>query len=266
MGLEVLGLQLDIVWEYKPANHGKVRRLLSSANPLPGALVVLPEMFATGFSMNVHAVSDDDGTTQRFLADIAKEYRVNVLAGLARSIGGPRSVVAESTGGRDRVRPSSAYRNEAVLFDAKGREVAKYAKMHPFKLAGESVEPGTEPVVVDCAEFKLAPTVCYDLRFPELFRAGVKRGANLFAVIANWPTPRLDHWLTLLKARAIENQAYVIGVNRCGRDPGNEYPGRSQIISPCGEVQVNAGENESVMQAELNLPELLSYRQEFPAL
>ena len=184
MGLEVLGIQLDIVWEDKPANHDKVRRLLSSAHPAPGALVVLPEMFATGFSMNLQAVSDDDGTTQRFLADIAKEFQVNILAGLVR----------------DR-------RNEAVLFNAEGREVARYAKMHPFKFAGENVEPGTEPVVVDCAEFKLAPTVCYDLRFPELFRAGVKRGANLFAVIANWPTPRLDHWLTLLKARAIENQS-----------------------------------------------------------
>lgn len=241
--MHVVALQLDIVWEDKPANHDKVHRLLASTRPPPGALVVLPEMFATGFSMNIPAMNDDDGTTQRFVVTIAKEYQVKVLAGIVRE-----------------------RRNEAVLFEVDGREITRYAKMHPFKFAGETAEPGTEPVVVDCAEFKLAPTVCYDLRFPELFRAGLKRGANLFAVIANWPTPRLDHWLTLLKARAIENQAYVIGVNRCGSDPGNEYPGRSQIISPCGEVQVDAGEKESVMQAELNLPELLSYRQEFSAL
>ena len=241
--MHVLALQLNIVWEDKLANHDKVRRLLSSAHPPPGTLVVLPEMFATGFSMNLETVNDDDGTTQRFLADIAKEYRVNILAGLVRQ-----------------------RRNEAVLFDAEGQEVARYAKMHPFKSAGESVEPGTEPVVVDCAEFKLAPTVCYDLRFPELFRAGLKRGANLFAVIANWPTPRLDHWLTLLKARAIENQSYVIGVNRCGRDPRNEYPGRSQIISPRGEVLGDAGEGEGVVRAELNLPQLQAYRREFPAM
>jgi predicted amidohydrolase len=138
--------------------------------------------------------------------------------------------------------------------------------MHPFKMAGELVVPGTEPVVVECGEFKLAPAVCYDLRFPELFRAGVKRGANLFAVIANWPTARLDHWLTLLKARAIENQSYVIGVNRCGRDPNAEYPGRSQIISPRGEVLADAGGGEGVVRGELDLPELQAYRREFPVL
>jgi predicted amidohydrolase len=256
--VKVVGLQLDIVWENKTANLDKVRRLLSAANLKPGTLVVLPEMFATGFTMNL-ALAEDTGES---IAKLAQEYRVQILAGLVRRSGGPRSVVAASPDRRDGARPS----NEAVLFDAQGREVARYAKMHPFKIAGETAVPGTEPVVVDCGEFKLAPAVCYDLRFPELFRAGVKRGANLFAVIANWPTSRLDHWLTLLKARAIENQSYVIGVNRCGRDPGNDYPGRSQIISPRGEVLANAGEGESVVSAELDLSELQAYRREFPAL
>ena len=237
--MNVLGLQLDIVWEDKAANHEKVRRLLSSAHLSPGTLVVLPEMFATGFTMNL-ALAKDTGES---IAKVAQEYRVNLLAGMVR----------------DR-------RNEAMLFDAQGREVARYAKMHQFKFAGETAEPGTEPVVVDCDEFKLAPAVCYDLRFPELFRAGVKRGANLFAVIANWPTSRLDHWLTLLKARAIENQAYVIGVNRCGSDPNFEYPGHSQIIGPRGEVLADAGESEGVLAAELGLPALQAYRREFPAL
>jgi omega-amidase len=239
--VHVVALQLDIVWEDKPANYDKVHRLLASARPSPGALVVLPEMFATGFSMNIPTVNDDDGTTQRFLMKIAKEYRVKVLAGIVRE-----------------------RRNEAILYDAEGLEVARYTKLHPFKFAGEAVEPGTEPVVVDCAEFKLAPTVCYDLRFPELFRAGLKRDANLFAVIANWPTPRLDHWLTLLKARAIENQAYVIGVNRCGRDPNADYPGRSQIISPRGEVLADAGETEGFAQADLDIAALRTYREQFP--
>jgi predicted amidohydrolase len=261
--LNVLGLQLDIVWENKSANLNKVRRLLSSARPQPGTLVVLPEMFATGFTMNL-ALAEDTGES---VAAIAKEYRVNLLAGLIRPSGGPRSVVATPGNGRSALCSKGlGPTNEAVLFDAQGREVARYAKMHPFKLAGETAVPGTEPVVVDCGEFKLAPAVCYDLRFPGLFRAGVKRGANLFTVIANWPTPRLDHWLTLLKARAIENQAYVIGVNRCGRDPNVDYPGRSQIISPRGEVLADAGGSEDVVGGVLALNELESYRQEFPAL
>jgi omega-amidase len=237
--LNVLGLQLDIVWEDKAANLNKVHRLLSAANPKPGTLVVLPEMFATGFTMNL-ALAEDTGES---IAAIAKEYRVNLLAGMVRN-----------------------RRNEAVLFDTQGGEAARYAKMHPFKFAGETAEPGTESVVVDCGEFKLAPAVCYDLRFPELFRVGVKRGANFFAVIANWPTSRLDHWLTLLKARAIENQSYVIGVNRCGRDPNVEYPGHSQIISPRGEVLADAGESEGVVKAELDLLALQKYRQKFPTL
>jgi predicted amidohydrolase len=232
--LNVLGVQLDIVWENKLANHDKVRRLLSAAKPEPGALVVLPEMFATGFSMNA---PDDTG---EFLSDIARDYRANVLGGIVRN-----------------------RRNEAVLFDAGGREVARYAKMHPFTFAGEVFEPGTEPVLVDCGEFKLAPAICYDLRFPELFR---RVRADLFAIIANWPTSRLDHWLTLLKARAIENQAYVIGVNRCGRDPNADYPGRSQIISPRGEVLADAGEGEGAMPATLDLSELQAYRRKFPVL
>jgi omega-amidase len=230
--LNVLGLQLDIVWENPPANFEKIRRLLADVRP--GTLVVLPEMCLTGFTM---ADIEDTGES---IAELSKG--IKILAGIKCN-----------------------HRNEAVLFED-GRELARYAKMHPFKFAGETVVPGTEPVVVDCGEFKLAPTVCYDLRFPELFRAGVKRGANLFAVIANWPAPRLDHWLTLLKARAIENQAYVIGVNRCGRDPNVEYPGCSQIISPRGEALADAGEGEGVVRAELDLPALQAYRRDFPAL
>lgn len=243
--MNVLALQLDIAWENKVANHDKVRRLLASARPQPGTLVVLPEMFATGFSMNVPGITDDGGETQKFLAGIAREYRLHILAGIVR----------------DR-------RNEAVLFDPQGRETVRYAKMHPFSFAGETehYDAGKEPAVVSCCEFQIAPIVCYDLRFPELFRAGVRRGANLFAVIANWPTPRLDHWLTLLKARAIENQAYVIGVNRCGRDPNADYPGHSQIISPRGDVLADAGESEGIVQADLDLTALLTYRQKFPVL
>ena len=232
--MNVLGFQHDIVWENKAANLDKIRHLLSAAKPKPGTLVVLPEMCLTGFTM---ADIEDTGEG---IAELSKGIRI--LAGIKRN-----------------------NRNEAVLFED-GREVAQYAKMHPFKFAGEAIIPGTEPVVVDCGEFKLAPVVCYDLRFPELFRAGVRRGANLFAVIANWPTPRLDHWLTLLKARAIENQSYVIGVNRVGRDPGNDYPGRSQIISPRGEVIADAGECEGLVLGKLDLPELRGYRESFPAL
>lgn len=235
--MNVAALQLDCVWENKAANEDKVRRLLTGI--APGTLVVLPEMFATGFTANL-ALAEDTGET---VAAIAKAYRVNLLAGLVRN-----------------------RRNEAVLFNPEGREVGRYAKLHPFRPGGEATEAGTEPVIVSVGEFQLAPAICYDLRFPEVFRAGVKLGANVFAVIASWPSARVEHWLTLLKARAIENQAYVIGVNRCGSDPNHAYPGRSQIISPRGEVLADAGDGETTLAGMLDLPALQSYRHEFPVL
>ena len=265
--MNVAVLQLDCAWENKAANYAKVRDLFTAAHLQPGTLVVLPEMFATGFTLDLDRAED----TGAALAKIARDHQVNLLAGLVRrSPGGPSrdgGIVAEPANGRDETRPSkSSYHNEAVLFDAHGHEVAAYAKRHPFRPGGEAVEAGTQPVVVPCGEFQLAPAICYDLRFPEVFRDCVKHGANLFAVLASWPTARIDHWLALLKARAIENQAYVIGANRCGRDPNNDYPGRSQIISPRGEVLDEAGAAEGVIQAELDLSALVDYRLKFPAL
>ena len=237
--MNVAVLQLDIAWENKAANYAKVRSLLAAAHLPPDTLVVLPEMATTGFTMNL-TLAEDRGAT---LAAIAHEYRVNLLAGIIRN-----------------------QRNEAVLYTPDGLEVARYAKRHPFRPGGETVEAGAQPVVVPCDEFHLAPAICYDLRFPEVFRECVKLGANLFAVLANWPAVRIDHWLALLKARAIENQAYVIGANRCGRDPNNDYSGRSQIISPRGEVLSEAGATEGVIQAQLDLSSLIDYRLNFPAL
>ena len=237
--MNVAVLQLDIEWENKTANYTKIRTVLTAACLPPDTLVVLPEMAATGFTLNL-ALAEDSGAA---LAAIARDYQINLLAGLVRH-----------------------RRNLAALFNAHGHEVTAYAKRHPFRPGGEAVEAGTEPVTVPCGEFQLAPAICYDLRFPEVFRDCTRHGANLFAVIASWPTSRIDHWLALLKARAIENQAYVIGANRCGRDPGNDYPGYSQIISPRGEVLSEAVTAEGVIQAQLNLPALEEYRQKFPAL
>jgi predicted amidohydrolase len=113
---------------------------------------------------------------------------------------------------------------------------------------------------------KVSPFVCYDLRFPEHFRAATKRGAQLLTVIANWPVARIHHWTALLQARAIENQAYVAGVNRCGKDPTLTYNGRSMIVSPKGEVLADAGHGESVIGVEIDPAELEVYRQQLPFL
>jgi omega-amidase len=147
--------------------------------------------------------------------------------------------------------------------------LARYAKMHLFSFAGEPMHytAGEAPSVFGCQEAVVAPAICYDLRFPELFRYAVDHQAQILALIACWPAPREEHWLTLLRARAIENQCFVAAVNRCGRDPsGLAYSGRSQIIDPRGIVLIDAGNEEGVIQTEIDLEAQARYRREFPAL
>jgi omega-amidase len=249
--MKVIGIQPDIVWENKAATHTRIISLIEKAGPQPGSLVVLPEMFATGFSMNVAGIHDSDTReTQDFLARTAVEYRINLLGG----------VVTKNTQGRGR--------NECVIYSPDGREIARYSKLQPFTPGGESAnyEAGRALSIFDLAEFRISTFICYDLRFPEIFRAACRRGANLYTVIASWPVAREEHWVTLLRARAIENQAFVVGINRSGRDPNFAYPGRSMILSPAGKVLAEAGREECSISVDLNIEELLDYRSELPFL
>ncbi|HVF10910.1 MAG TPA: carbon-nitrogen family hydrolase [Abditibacteriaceae bacterium] len=244
-------VQLDSVWEDKAANHAKVLPLLDAAVLPEGSLVLLPEMFATGFSTNVKAISDSQShETEMFLAALAAKYNITVMGGL----------VASGADGKGR--------NEAAIFGPDGKSLVRYCKMHPFTFGGETeyYTAGSNLALFHWQNFTVAPFICYDLRFPEIFRSAVRRGANLFAVIANWPQPREAHWITLLQARAIENQAYVAGTNRCGNDPKLQYSGRSLIIDPRGNIIADAGNTEGIISAELDLEALISYRREFPAL
>ncbi len=249
--MNVLCCQLDIAWEDKPANHAKIEALLEQSAPPENSLVVLPEMFATGFSMNVNAITDSPSReTEDFMSRTAARLKTFVLGGTVNS----------GADGRGR--------NECVVFSPGGTEVARYCKLHPFTFGGEAQHytAGCGVQIFRVGEFTVTPFICYDLRFPEIFRAAVKRGANLFTVIANWPSTRIDHWTTLLKARAIENQAYVVGVNRCGDDPHLSYPGRSVIFDPRGRVVVEADAREGTISADLDLQALIEYRQELPFL
>lgn len=249
--MKIIGLQLDTVWENKAANHQKVLALLEQAPPLAGSLVVLPEMFATGFSMNVAAVQDSDSRqTQDFLSQVATDYSIFLLGG----------VVTKDQSGRGR--------NEAVVYSPAGEEIARYCKLHPFTLGGEAEHyvAGDKVCLFNWQGFTVAPFICYDLRFPEIFRSATKQGANLFTVIASWPSLREDHWISLLKARAIENQAYVIGVNRCGQDPKLYHSGHSVIFEPSGKLLGDAGTETGKVEAEPSLEFILKYRRDLPFL
>jgi omega-amidase len=250
--VNVIGIQLDIAWENKAANFDKVRRLLTETSPERDSLVVLPELFATGFSMNTDAIAEPyGGETEQFLASTAKEFGVCLIAGAAMR-------------GRD-----GRARNKALVFSPAGELLAFYAKMRPFTPGGEAQHyaAGERPAAFRWGDCTISTFICYDLRFPEIFReaAGTHR-PELFVVIANWPEKRIQHWIRLLQARAIENQAYVVGINRVGTDPYHTYPGRSVIIDPHGEVLVDAGSNEGCIRGKLGLATLRKYREGLPFL
>ena len=250
--MNVVAVQFDIRWEDKPANFERVRRLVREAHPERGSFVALPEMFATGFSMNTAAIAEDyGGETEAFLSGLAKDFGAYVLGG------------ASMRGSDGKVR------NKALLFSPTGTLAGFYAKMRPFSPGGESGHhtAGEKPMAFDCEGATVAPFVCYDLRFPELFRqVTAARRPELFVVIASWPDKRIAHWLRLLQARAIENQAYVIGVNRIGSDPFYNYPGRSVIVDFNGEILADAGAAEGCIQARLELETLRQYRKGLPFL
>ena len=250
--MNVLAIQLDIAWENKPANFAKVRKLLTEASPSKESLVVLPEMFATGFSMKAEAIAEPyGGPTEQFLAGVAREFGVCLVAGAAMR-------------GRD-----GHARNKALVFSPAGELLAFYTKMQPFTPGGEPeyYQAGERPVAFRWGEWTVSPFICYDLRFPEIFRdAMAAHRPELFAVIANWPAKRVQHWVRLLQARAIENQAYVIGVNRLGSDPYYAYAGSSVIIDPQGEVLADAGDREGCIRAQLDLAAVRKYRESLPFL
>ena len=265
--MQLVGIQLDIAWEDREANHAKVRGMLEAAPPKPGALVALPEMFASGFSMNIERIADDaTRATERFLCDMAKRFGVTVIAGLAISGDKPAALAAGHTG--PVAKATGLALNQAVIAGSDGSVLARYSKIHPYSPGKEAQHyRGANAIVTfKCSDFTVAPFVCYDLRFPEIFRAAMHRKAEVMVVIANWPSPRVEHWITLLRARAIENQSFVMGVNRCGNDPYLPYPGRSLIIAPNGSILADAGAEEKIITAEIEPATVRDYRRELPFL
>ena len=250
--MKVHAVQLDQAWEEKEANYDKATRLAEEAGTQPGDLLVLPETFPTSFSMNVSlTTADEPEKTESFLSQLARRYEIWVTAGM--------TIPSNS---------ATTGHNLSVSFSPEGKRIGLYAKTHPAAIYNEdkSYAPGNEVTTFSLSNFTACPFICYDLRFPEIFRIGARKGANLFIVIANWPAIRIEHWVTLLRARAIENLAYVVGVNRTGRDPSLAYCGRSVIVDPKGEILADAGSTETVISAEINLGDLEEWRQQFPVL
>lgn len=253
--MQVVCCQYEMAWEDKAANYAKVKALIAQERPQSGALVLLPEMSFTGFSMNVDQVCEGaklegQGRSESFLAQTALEFDCWLVGGVVR------------------LAPNGRGLNQLVAYSPAGVEMARYSKVQPFTVGteGQYYTAGEDVVTFQCGECLVAPFICYDLRFPELFRRAAWQRPQLFVVIANWPESRTGHWIKLLQARAIENQAYVAAVNRCGNDPKLAYPGRSLIVNPHGEIMADAGAGEGTIKAELDLQWLEQYRRDLPFL
>lgn len=246
--MRVAAIQHDIAWEDKAANHATVERLLDDAAVEPGTFVLLPEMGDTGFSFNLDVIVDD--RTLPWAKKTAQQRRIWLQAGYA--------VRHEDGSGR----------NCATIVNPEGAAIGTYQKVHPFSFGREAEHftGGGQIVLRRCGEAVVCPLICYDLRFPELFRLAALHGAEVFTIGANWPSARQAHWQALLRARAIENQAYVVGLNRVGDDPQLSYLGGSMIIGPTGEVLAEGDDRPAALTAELDLEALRAWRKQFPAL
>jgi predicted amidohydrolase len=241
-------LQMDLAWEDVAENHRRAARLLAEAKEGGASLAILPEMFSTGFSMDAARIAQPaGGPSESFLRDQAQALGLWILASVP-----------------ERGEPTP--RNMAMLLSPKGA-VVKYAKIHPFSFAGEDrvYTAGDRVVTADVEGVRVTPLVCYDLRFPEPFRTAAAE-TDLFVVVANWPGERREHWRTLLRARAIENQAYVVGVNRAGEGNGLRYAGDSAAIAPLGETLAEADAREQVLFADVDPAVVTKLRSRFPAL
>lgn len=231
--------------------------MLGAAPLSEGDLVVLPELFDVGFTLNLKAAIDTHAQTGSYLLELARDTGCTVHGG--RAVADPDD-------------PSRALNEAFVAAPDRADPLCVYHKIHPFSYGREpeSYNAGSTLARYDWrsggSTLRVCPAVCYDLRFPELFRAGVRAGAEAFVLGANWPDTRQSHWRTLALARAIENQAWVLGVNRCGRDPHLSYAGGSIAVDPKGRVAGELGDEEGVLSVAVD-PDLgRTWREEFPCL
>jgi len=240
-------IQTDIIWEDAAQNRKNFESKINTI-ALDVDLIVLPEMFTTGFSMHPEGIAEAmDGNSVSWLKTIAKSRNTAVTGSLV-------------------IKENNRFYNRLVFVFPSG-EIQCYDKRHLFSLAGEDelYSAGAKRLIIDYKGWKICPLICYDLRFPVFSRN--TEDYDLLLYVANWPTARITAWDTLLKARAIENMCYAIGVNRVGKD-GNDhpYPGHSQVVDFLGNSIVGPLQQEIILIAELDKQELLQTRKKLDFL
>ena len=242
--MRIAAVQHDIVWEDREANFERLAPQVRGAVGAGAELVLLSETFSTGFSMTPGIGEPEGGPSSRFLAAQAAEHGVWV--------GGSCPEIADE---------GDLPYNSFVLAGPDGT-THRYRKINPFTHGGERerFRAGQDPVTVEIGGLRITPFICYDLRFADVFWRAAP-GTDVYLVPANWPAARRQHWQTLLVARAIENQAYVVGCNRVGTaGDGNEHSGDSRIVSPMGELLATAAGVETIVLADVDAAEVRTTR------
>ncbi len=232
------------------ANLGKATSMIKEAIRASSKLIVLPEMFATGFHYReLKDLAKKTPAVIKEMKNIAVEGKTNLVF----------SVPEEGNG---------KVFNTAFVIDEKGRLRGKYRKVHLFGLFREDKHfaRGRETKVFDLGGLRVAPLICYDLRFPELSRKVTLKGAHLIIYPSQWPRERIPHWVSLLTARAIENQLFVAGANGCGKSGSINLGGNSIVVSPYGEIIARAKTGESILTAKIELDEITEFREKMPCL
>ncbi|WP_420627757.1 carbon-nitrogen family hydrolase [Candidatus Leptofilum sp.] len=242
--------QMDVKLGDPAANWRTVQAMTAEAARRGSDLVVFPELWSTGYDLEnaaSYATRTDAGLFAQ-VAALAKQHQIAILGSCLSLLG------------------KGAFGNTAIYFDANGRSLGEYSKLHLFRLMQEEqfLTAGENPTLVETEWGKAGLTICYDLRFPELFRQYALAGAQLVFVPAEWPHPRLAHWRTLLRARAIENQMFVVACNRVGSSKNTDFFGHSCILDPWGEIVLELGEGKMLGTAVIDIAQVDAVRAKIP--
>lgn len=251
----ILVVQNSAVLGNKSENFQNVEKLVENYKDKKIDIIVLPELFALGWKCSLFqdCAENENSETSVFLSNLAKKFNAYVIGG---------SYIRKSE--------NNLY-NTCEVFDNLGNVVTRYDKMHLFQHynAGEADYNtiGNSPKIVEIKGVKFGLSICYDIRFPELFRSYALNGVKVLINVAAWPKSRKHHWYNLQCARAIENQAYMVAVSQCGKIEDDEYNlGRSMIISPFGEIIEHLDEDQGAFLTTIDIYEVDELRQNVPTL
>lgn len=248
--MKIACIQLDVAFAEPKKNFHNVQKYIEKVASEGAELVVLPEMWNTAYALTkLEQLADIEGNqTKKFLSELARTHHVHIV------------------GGSVSTKKGSNFYNTMYVYSNEGNLVAEYDKAHLFRLMDEHLylQAGNQENVFSLGSIQAGGVICYDLRFPEWLRAHALAGAKVLFVPAQWPKARIDHWKILLQARAIENQCFVIAVNRTGVDPNNQFNGQSMIIAPWGKVLWTGAEEEGYAVIDVDFSEVEEVRTRIP--